>query len=409
MKFKDIFFSIALLPTIVIAQPMHHLPLELSHQQYHKRLQQYISKHHRLTLKTEIAQAISGGEKLAKWISLINKNREPQDKIYLTSKETSHGIPINSPNIYGPKQIKDDLQKLQQSLPAAIKEVVYGQVGITDVLPIYKQLFINHGRKIDSLYQTAVRWQTVIVPNKSWYQQQKQNDVRGYYHLLHTVKLDKKLGNFSKLNQKYRQQLKADLLMICQNNLLELSKCKNKLAKAINYKNLIEYKNSYWPLAEKNYQSFFAIDNPRHDLQNSLNNMVIPFEVPESNRLQNWLQINVEDEFKYNDWKLKINFKDKALSHLEFEANTTPHVSDGNTIVMDLNTNIDEYEVKWTIRHEFGHVLRLPDCYIEFYDPELDHAINYQIDINDLMCSRAGNMNKRIYTELLKTYIQCYD
>ena len=177
----------------------------------------------------------------------------------------------------------------------------------------------------------------------------------------------------------------------------------------INYKNLIEYKNSYWPLAEKNYQSFFAIDNPRHDLQNSLNNMVIPFEVPESNRLQNWLQINVEDEFKYNDWKLKINFKDKALSHLEFEANTTPHVSDGNTIVMDLNTNIDEYEVKWTIRHEFGHVLRLPDCYIEFYDPELDHAINYQIDINDLMCSRAGNMNKRIYTELLKTYIQCYD
>jgi hypothetical protein len=79
-------------------------------------------------------------------------------------------------------------------------------------------------------------------------------------------------------------------------------------------------------------------------------------------------------------------------------------VSDGNTIVIDRNTDIDEYEVRWTIRHEFDHVLRLPDCYIEFYDQELGAAVNYQIDTSDLMCSRAGNINQRIVDELKRVY-----
>lgn len=71
---------------------------------------------------------------------------------------------------------------------------------------------------------------------------------------------------------------------------------------------------------------------------------------------------------------------------------------------MDSNTDIQEYGVRWTIRHEFGHILRLPDCYTEFYDTKEQVMVNYQLDTTDLMCSRAGLMNERIYQELKKHY-----
>jgi hypothetical protein len=50
------------------------------------------------------------------------------------------------------------------------------------------------------------------------------------------------------------------------------------------------------------------------------------------------------------------------------------------------------------------HVIGLPDCYHEFYDTNLEAYVNYQLDISDLMCSRAGNIKERIYTELKKVY-----
>ncbi len=91
---------------------------------------------------------------------------------------------------------------------------------------------------------------------------------------------------------------------------------------------------------------------------------------------------------------------------LVFEAGVVPHVNGlgGDTITMDSNQPIEEYESQWTIRHEFGHVLGLPDCYHEFYDVDLKAYVNYQLDITDLMCSRAGNMKERIYLELKKAY-----
>jgi len=89
-----------------------------------------------------------------------------------------------------------------------------------------------------------------------------------------------------------------------------------------------------------------------------------------------------------------------------FQPGVVPHVNGlgGNEIVMDSNQPIEEYESQWTIRHEFGHVIGLPDCYHEFYDVSQQAFVNYQLDITDLMCSRAGNMNERIYNELKRVY-----
>jgi hypothetical protein len=76
----------------------------------------------------------------------------------------------------------------------------------------------------------------------------------------------------------------------------------------------------------------------------------------------------------------------------------------GDTITMDANRSLEEYSTRWTIRHEFGHVLGLPDCYIEFYDESRAVMVSYQIDITNLMCSRKGKLQERHVLELRKHY-----
>lgn len=400
--------SFGVMTSPVLATSLHSPEIDLPSTQYHQMWQQYQTTElvqKQVQVEPYIEQAINGGSKLAKWIEVINSHRNADNKIFLTSQDTRRGIPLDKPNIYGPKQIQADLANLKQQLPLRIKNIVYGTTPINGTVPIDDQQFILYGRMIDRLYQTAVRWQVVIVPNKAWYTKRRQRDVRGYYYLNSLTDLDSKIEQFEKLDMAQQQKIHGSLRQICINNHLTEDFCEDQFILARQQLNgLIRYKNQYWPRAEKNWHKFFNISHPRTDIVSENNSMRMPFLQPENNRLQTWLQTNVEDEFQYKNWHFYIDFTEDALSHLEFETNTTPHVDDGNTIVMDQNTDIDEYEVKWTIRHEYGHILRLPDCYVEFYDPAIEAAVNYQLDTSDLMCSRAGNMNQRIYQELQAHY-----
>jgi hypothetical protein len=74
------------------------------------------------------------------------------------------------------------------------------------------------------------------------------------------------------------------------------------------------------------------------------------------------------------------------------------------TITMDSTSSMDEWDVQWTIRHEFGHSLGLPDCYVEFYDDNEQAMVNYQLDTTNLMCSRRGELQQIHVDELKKAY-----
>ncbi len=135
--------------------------------------------------------------------------------------------------------------------------------------------------------------------------------------------------------------------------------------------------------------------------------MNVVFNTPSLPKFIPYLKNNIEDEFRWENWGMKMTFGNYSSGpRLVFETGVVPHVNGlgGDTITMDSNQPIEEYESQWTIRHEFGHVLGLPDCYHEFYDTDLKAYVNYQLDITDLMCSRAGNIKERIYLELKKAY-----
>lgn len=392
-----------------------HLPLELSLEESQRLLRKHWASFGEGAMKAnapETQMAIDGGEKFSKWLKEINKLRDADNQIRLTSgSNRGGGIPIDRPSKYGPKTIAARLKKNMDELPKSVSEIVYGEKDITTKVPagIETKDFIKYGRMVSFLYQTAVRWSTSLEPWLDWYKRNKRRDVRGYYHLNKMKDLDEKLEDFNKLSTDEKETIKKHMIGICQNNEYSIKACEKAFESNQKKRNLKELKDQLWPKALATWNSFFEIRNPRKDVtwtSAAPGLMTAPFIKPNNTKIANWLKDHVEDEFQNDHWRFEMEYvtEGKDTAYLEFKPNVTPHVTKGNIIVMDANSPIEEYSVQWTIRHEYGHILRIPDCYIEFYDETEEVAVSYQLDVTDLMCSRAGDFNKRLYELLKKTY-----
>lgn len=402
-------FLVLVLISLSINAEVPHLPLDLNFEES-RALYKKLKKNQKSVREPDIQTSIDGGEKLSNWIKKINEARDSDQAIRLTSKTTQRGIPVESPSKYGPSIISQRLIKLQSEMPLAMKNIIYGSSPIGSDTLVADAVFIEWGRRVSKLYQTAVRWES-YVPWLEHMADRRFRDIRGFYHLRKMPNLDYKLKNFDSLSVKEADLVRSSLHGICMNYARNEKSCSKNLQQAISEKNLIAFKQRYYGHAQKIWDSFFKISNPRKDTE-WVNDrvMTVVFKDPKNEKISGWLIENVEDEFQMTQpqWAMEIKLKrfGFGLPRIDFQKNVTPHVSGGNRIVMDANTELEEYGVRWTIRHEFGHILRLPDCYHEFYDPDQKIMINYQLDTSDLMCSRAGSMNKRIYDELKRVYFK---
>ena len=165
----------------------------------------------------------------------------------------------------------------------------------------------------------------------------------------------------------------------------------------------------YLASSQRIWNSYFTLSNARTDVKwKKLELMEVPFVKPNKSAIENFLRVEIQDEWRWKGWQLQLDFGNggQETAHIEFEEGTTPHVNKlgGSTITMDANAPLTEYAVRWTIRHEFGHVLGFPDCYVEFYEPENGRMVNYQIDTSNLMCSRRGHLKQIHYDALKEAY-----
>jgi hypothetical protein len=403
------FLLFTMMISVTYGSPLH-LDLEMSSEEYRVLLNKMNSQAvNKMTGDhPSINEALRLGERLSKWIAKVNELRTSQTAIRLTSPSTRRGIPIDTPNTYSPDIIKKETYGILGELPTAMKEVLTGNFELPTTLPVDDETFITLARRLDRNYQSAARFKSVD-QYRSYYIQAASKDVRGYYYLTKNSIGEDDLSDVSRIREDKITPTKNALALICLNNLGNDQLCRSIVNEAFENNTVARFYRKYFPAAKKNWNSFFKIplNARREDIQWSAKRTTIPFKIPEIPKFIPYLRDNIEDEFRWKNWELVLNFGTlPGSAYLKFRPGVVPHVDrlGGNEIVMDSNQPIEEYESQWTIRHEFGHVLGLPDCYHEFYDLNAQAYVNYQLDITDLMCSRAGNMNERIFEELKKAY-----
>jgi hypothetical protein len=400
--------AIIFISSPLLSGPLH-LDLEMSSDEYRLLLKNMRSSNKFIAPdQPEIAEALQMGERLSKWIAKVNEIRTPEQAIRLTSAATRRGIPINKPNMYSPSIIKAETTAILSEVPNQITNILISQSELPTTLPVDDEQFIIHARRIDRNYQSAARYKSVDVWRNS-YIQAANRDVRGLYYLETNKIGETELRDIDLIPAEKVSAIKAALTQICQNSLKDLKRCSQDVEKAFSENKLSKFYSQYIQNSRKIWNNFFKIPvyARRSDVSWTDTLTTVPFNTPEIPKFIPYLQDNIEDEFRWKGWKLKLRFGDFPLGPiLKFQGGVVPHVNGlgGNEIVMDANQPIEEYESQWTIRHEFGHVIGLPDCYHEFYDTKARAYVNYQLDITDLMCSRAGNMKERIYKELEEAY-----
>ncbi len=392
-----------------IPEPIVHLPPDAATEDILRYAQQ-----HKIQLRPDLTKAVLSdielalvyGEKNLNWLKAINAVRPEGQKLSMTNPNNRISYPISSPNKYNPQIISQKLHTLQAEMPKEMAAVIFGNAPVSSELPMAESEYLTWARKADRVYQSAARWQ-LMQPYLSSYEQRSQNDLRGYYQLSQVQNLDQNLSRWNSLSADQKANFSIWLANVCQNSGLGLNQCKILLNKSIKKNSVVGFKNKFWGRSFGLYKSYFQIQARQDDVQfvNKNENKLF-FKDPGSLELKDFLKINLEDEWKWQDWRFKIDFQQSANVRMEFEAGSTPHVNGiaGDIITMDENTPLTEWEVGWTIRHEFGHVLGFPDCYIEFYSTEEKAMVNYQLDTTNLMCSRAGNMKQVLYDEMKRVY-----
>lgn len=382
-----------------------HLDLEMTGQEYERLWQHVDLPQMRSFLEDSgLQDALALGKRNLDWLNVLNEKREK--KISFTSKETQRGIPIDSPSRYNEQIILEKLSSLTKEIPEPLRNILLNpSAPLPEELPIDLDVYIEWGRKVDNLYQLTNRW-FLLRPYLSALARLRYKDVRGYYYTKKDPNLVRDLSNFDDLSQERRQQIKGWFLGLCLNNRIEEAACSSQFENSRRKKSLVALYGKLKAESERIWNVFFHIPTTNADSKwENDKNMRVHFTLPNSEDRRSFLSVNIEDEWRWADWKLALDFGNSGVEVI-WTPNTTPHVPGlgASTIYMDENQPLTEYDAQWTIRHEFGHVLGFPDCYIEFYDKDAGEIINYQIDIDNLMCSRKGKLQEKHFLELKKAY-----
>jgi hypothetical protein len=255
-----------------------------------------------------------------------------------------------------------------------------------------------------------MRWES-LSPYLDYYKTVAVRDVRGYWNLSRDADLAAKLGSWKTLATDEAARLSTWLLGLCRNSGEEEAGCARELEEDKLAGNVKPYYARYVAFGRVLYERFFELGSPRGDLTWSAveSAPVVPFTKPAREDLAALVKKAIEAAWRGPGWQLQLSYTDRAdesTTHLLFQPGALPHVNavGGSEITMDENVPVENELTTSVLQHEFGHVIGFPDCYVEFFEESTAKMINYQIDVGNIMCSRAGRVTELHRDALRKAY-----
>lgn len=358
-----------------------------------------------------IEEALQIGERNLQWLQHMNSFRSEADQLKISRLNQANVYPLASPAKYSPKIIAETTRHLKEQMPRDLAKILYSSQDFPQNPPVDDSIYEEWARKVDRNYQLASRWK-LLSPYLPHFTQRQDQDVRGFYFLSNLPELENKLRDYNQLESQEKSEITNWLIQMCLNQgKKNFQTCHNELQMQTANQRAYEYYLVLLPQSQKIWDSFFKLYNPRPDLvwtKEKPNLAVLPFLNPENLDIINFLSANIEKAWRWNDWQLKLQFQDQADVRIQFKPGITPNVNQlgGNLITMDSNAPLNDWDAQITVMHEFGHVLGFTDCYIEFYDSAEEAMVNYQLELDNLMCSRRGKFLPRHFEDLKSAYFR---
>lgn len=352
---------------------------------------------------------LSMSKRAVKWLDAVNAHRAPERKLDLSNPNPTGGYPITKIYKTNTAILVESYEKfLKNTSPLVTNVITSGQDFPVDP-PVSDADFIIAMRTLDKVYQNTIRWSGSL-EWLEYYAERAVDDIRGFYFLRATANADEQLKNFKSLTKEEQEKYSFWLLGICRNAEASKEECLSELNDSIANDKVDEFYEAYKPFGQKKYDELFSVTNPRPEMSwnQDKTQLNAPFLLPNDSAVQKWLKTNVEEEWKNTEFKLVIDYKVNTpdIPRIEFKEGVTAHVNGigGDLITMEAEYPIESLDQRWTIRHEYGHVLGFSDCYLEFYDTNEKAMIYYETEVDNLMCSRSGHIKPTHFEQLQKSY-----
>ncbi len=394
-----------------------HLELELDSRAYQALLEERPTTdrpRNQTSKLADLSDLVALGKRNLEFLDHLNARRPNDQKLQLTSPALQPGYPIDAPKESSPRLLRERLAQIRSEIPAELRQIILEGAAFPERLALDDITYLSWARKLDGIYQGAARW-TLQEPYLASYRTRSTKDVRGYYALRGLPNWRETLGRWSNFSESEKNLMRPWVLGVCLNSVRDINQCRAALVSAERSGTILSFTERHWPKAQELWDSYFKLGGRRNDItwrRDQPLQATLPFKDPRDTTVKDWLISNIEDEWRWMGWQLRLDFSSNnwgwGTTEVRFVPGQTPNVNGlgGNVITMDANQSLEEYGTRWTIRHEFGHVLGLPDCYIEFYDDSKEVMVSYQLDLDNLMCSRRGKLQQVHFDELKKAYFR---
>ncbi len=402
-----LFFCLTAEATIA---PPHIGPEGLRFNRLHTmKIEKLFDKELKSSEDADIKFLLTVGKRASAWLTVVNAHRSSDNQLDLSSPSSTGGIPMDQPLKTSTAILMERYKKFLAESPSVLTDVLASNVDFPTEAPVADQDFLKTLRTLDRIYQSTIRWASSR-NWMSWYINRAMFDVRGYHFLKNTPNLEQKLNDYSNLPVEEQTKLRLWLLGLCRNGEFDSKDCQEELNKHIPRARLYSFFTRFEKYGKKMNDLFYTIKKTRPEIywNEDKTKLISPFQTPERADVQSWLKENVEDEWKTSSFNMQINYfqTTRDIPRIQFKEGVTANVNGigGNLITMEAEYPIESNDQKWTIRHEYGHVLGFEDCYLEFYDTQEQAMIYYEIDVNNLMCSRKGHLLPTHEEQLRKSY-----
>lgn len=360
------------------------------------------------------------GARALDWVDLLQKDTpiEKREQIWRRVDRIGREPTPETPFVYNPGNIVEEYNKAIEGAPASVVEVIKGKGELPGAVPAGLTIkdVVSAVRGVHTVYSRASRW--LVLYQWRFAMGKGRSDFRGWVKIKKSRDaLISMTGRWDSLTRSDRERFVNDLAEACPLAIgASVKSCKRSYGKLVDRPDdgveALGWLSELLDRGQRVYDSKFGVARAHEGVRTHVEGGFHQIEMPTVGidaETFAWIQQRVDEAWFFKGFigvKLFQTSGGRGAVRVDWEKGALPHVNGiaGDVITMDSNTPKWLEHTQTVMRHEFGHVLGFPDCYVEFWDDDVNSFVFYSLDPVDAMCALSGEYFERHREALIRGY-----